>query len=412
VAVMEGENLRLVFVGHVDHGKSTLIGRLLYDTDSMSEAKYQEIKQACEALGRDFEFGYVMDHLREERSQGVTIDTAQTFFNTDKRDYTIIDAPGHVEFVKNMITGASQAEAAILIDDVKEGVQEQTRRHAYILSMLGLEQVIVVLNKMDLVDYSREKFEGVKKDLLDFLNSIGVQPSFVIPISAKKGDFVANRTENLPWYDGPTVLEALDTFKRRSAPTNKPLRLPVQDVYKFDGERAAVGRVESGTIRKGDRIVVLPEGKETTIESLVEFGKGPTEAAAGKSIGLTTSEKLFLDRGDVVVHPDNLPTVTDTIEGHLFWMDKEPFKRGERITFKCATQEVMCDVEIREVIDSSTLKKVREDGEKIENRQVANVVIKTAKPVIVENFNDIQELGRFVLERKDTCAGGIITSLG
>jgi sulfate adenylyltransferase large subunit len=409
---MNGGNLKLVFVGHVDHGKSTLIGRLLYDTDSLSEAKYKEIKQACEALGRDFEFGYVMDHLREERSQGVTIDTAQTFFSTDKRDYTIIDAPGHVEFVKNMITGASQAEAAILIVDVEEGVQEQTRRHAYILSMLGLEQVIVVLNKMDLVDYSRERFEKVRGELLKFLDTIGIKPSFIIPISAKKGDFVANATDNLPWYDGPAVLEALDTFKNKSAPTDKPLRLPVQDVYKFDGGRAAVGRVESGVIRNGDQIMILPSKGKTTVRRLVEFGKSPTEAAAGKSIGLITSDKLFLDRGNVIVHLDNLPAVTDTIEGHLFWMDEEPFRRGERITFKCATQEVMCDIEIGEVIDSSTLEKVSEDGEKIENRQVANVVIKTAKPVVVENFNNIQELGRFVLERKDTCAGGIITSLG
>jgi sulfate adenylyltransferase large subunit len=408
---MDGENLKLVFVGHVDHGKSTLIGRLLYDTDSLSEAKYEEIKRACEALGRDFEFGYVMDHLREERSQGVTIDTAQTFFRTGKRTYTIIDAPGHVEFVKNMITGASQAEAAILIVDVKEGVQEQTRRHAYILSMLGLEQVIAVLNKMDLVDYGRERFEEVKGNLLSFLSSIGIKPSFIIPISAKKGDFVAERTDNLPWYDGPTVLEALDTFKRRPAPTDKPLRLPIQDVYKFDGERVAVGRVESGVIRRGDRIMVLPGKRETTVVRLVEFGKNPTEAVAGKSIGLIISDKLFLDRGDVIVHPGNLPIITDTIEGHLFWLDDEPYRRGERITFKCATQEVMCDIEINEVIDSSTLEKVDEDGEKIENRQVANVLIKTAKPVVVENFNEIRELGRFVLERKDTCAGGIITSL-
>jgi sulfate adenylyltransferase subunit 1 (EFTu-like GTPase family) len=277
--------------------------------------------------------------------------------------------------------------------------------------MLGLEQVIAVLNKMDLVDYGRERFEEVKGNLLSFLSSIGIKPSFIIPISAKKGDFVAERTDNLPWYDGPTVLEALDTFKRRPAPTDKPLRLPIQDVYKFDGERVAVGRVESGVIRRGDRIMVLPGKRETTVVRLVEFGKNPTEAVAGKSIGLIISDKLFLDRGDVIVHPGNLPIITDTIEGHLFWLDDEPYRRGERITFKCATQEVMCDIEINEVIDSSTLEKVDEDGEKIENRQVANVLIKTAKPVVVENFNEIRELGRFVLERKDTCAGGIITSL-
>lgn len=409
---MKDEILRFVLVGHVDHGKSTLIGRLFYDTDSLPEGKYEEIKTACEAMGKDFEFGYVMDHLEEERTQGVTIDTAQTFFNTDKRDYNIIDAPGHVEFVKNMITGASQAEAAILIDDVSEGVQEQTRRHAYILSMLGLDQVIVVLNKMDLVDYSQEKFKEVKENLLQFLDSIGIDPTYVIPISAKEGDCVAKRTENLEWYDGPTVLEALDTFEIREPPVEKPLRLPVQDVYKFDGTRAAVGKVESGVIHEGEKIVVLPGERETTVKDLVEFNREPSEAIAGKSIGVETADKLFLDRGNVISSKNKLPTLTKSVKGHIFWMDEEPYEEGERIKFKCATQEVMSELEIEEVLDSSTLEIISEDGDgKIENRQIANVTIKTSKPVAIDSFNDIQGMGRFVLERKDTCAGGIITEV-
>lgn len=407
---MKDEVLRFVLVGHVDHGKSTLIGRLFYDTDSLPEAKYEEIKTACEAMGKDFEFGYVMDHLEEERTQGVTIDTAQTFFNTEERNYNIIDAPGHVEFVKNMITGASQAEAAILIDDAEEGVQEQTRRHAYILSMLGLEQVIVVLNKMDLVDYSQDRFKEVKENLLEFLDSIGIEPSYVIPISAKEGDFVAEKTENLSWYDGPTVLKALDTFEKKSVPVKKPLRLPIQDVYKFDDSRAAVGKVESGIIKKGDSVMVMPEKKETKVKKIVEFGKNPTQAIAGKSIGVSTEDKLFLDRGNIIASPEDTPVVTDTIKGHIFWMDETPYQKGERIKFKCATQEVMSELKIEDVLDSSTLEVVSEDGvESIENRQVANVTIKTSKPVAVENFNKIQGLGRFVLERTDTCAGGIIT---
>lgn len=407
---MEDEVLRFVLVGHVDHGKSTLIGRLFYDTDSLPEGKYEEIKTACEAMGKDFEFGYVMDHLEEERTQGVTIDTAQTFFDTDKRSYNIIDAPGHVEFVKNMITGASQAEAAILIDDASEGVQEQTRRHAYILSMLGLEQVIVVLNKMDLVDYEEERFKEVKKDLLEFLDSIDIEPTYVIPISAKEGDFVANRTGNLSWYDGPTVLEALDTFKKKPSPTEKPLRMPVQDVYKFDGTRAAVGKIESGILKEGDEVIVKPGNKKTTVKELVEYNKDPKEAIAGKSIGISTSDKLFLDRGNVISDPEDAPRVMDNIKAHIFWMDEEPYEQGERIKFKCATQKIMSELEIEEVLDSSTLEIVsKEDSEKIENRQIANVKIKTSKPVAIENFNDIQGLGRFVLERKDTCAGGIIT---
>lgn len=407
---MKDEVLKFVLVGHVDHGKSTLIGRLFYDTDSLPEGKYEEIKAASEALGKDLEFGYVMDHLEEERTQGVTIDTAQTFFETDRREYNIIDAPGHVEFVKNMITGASQAEAAILIDDVDEGVKEQTRRHAYILSMLGLDQVIVVLNKMDLVEYGRERFEEVKRDLLEFLDSIDIDPAYVIPISAKEGDCVAERKDNLSWYDGPTVLEALDTFKKSDPPTEKPLRLPIQDVYKFNGQRAAVGRVESGVISEGDEVQILPDGKRSAVKDLVEFGREPEEAVAGKSIGVELEDKLFLDRGDVISDPDLSPEVTDSVEAHLFWMDENPFEEGERIKFKCSTQEVMSDVEIQEVLNSSTLEVLAgEEAERIEERQIANVTIHTSKPVVVEDFNEVQGMGRFVLERADTCAGGIVT---
>ncbi len=409
---MSDEKLKFVIVGHVDHGKSTLIGRLLYDTNSLPEGKLEEIKQLCESLGKDIEFGYVMDHLEEERDQGITIDTAQTFFNTEKRDYVIIDAPGHVEFVKNMISGASQAEAAVLIVDAGEGVKEQTKRHAYILGMLGLSQVIAVVNKMDLVDYRREKFESVKKDLLEFLSNINIKPSYVIPISAKKGDFIANKTGNMGWYNGPTLLEALDNFRTKESANEKPLRYVVQDVYSFD-KRIIVGRVESGIIRKGDRIKVLPSGEETRVKSIEEYLKDVTQAEAGKSIGITTEDKLFIDRGNVIVHDGELPAVTNRIKANVFWMDRIPFKKGESLRFRCATQEVNCEIEkINRVINSSTLELIAEDAAEIKNREVASIVIRTDKPVVVENFNKMEELGRFVLGREDTCAGGIITELG
>lgn len=408
---MNNENLKFVIVGHVDHGKSTLIGRLLYETNSLPEGKIEEIKQLCESLGKDIEFGYIMDHLEEERDQGITIDTAQTFFSTEKRDYVIIDAPGHVEFVKNMISGASQAEAAVLIVDAQEGVKEQTTRHAYILGMLGLTQVIVVINKMDLVDYSQRKFDGVKNDLMEFLSSINIKPSYVIPISAKKGDFIANKTESMNWYNGPTLLEALDTFKLKESAKDKPLRYVVQDVYSFD-KRIIVGRVESGVIKKGDRIKILPSGEKTRVKSIEEYLKDVTEAEAGKSIGITIEDKLFIDRGNVIVHNGDMPTITNKINANIFWMDGIPFKKGESLRLRCATQEVFCEIEkIDRVINSSTLELIAGDAAEIKNREVANIVIKTDKPVIVESFNKIEELGRFVLERENTCAGGIITEL-
>lgn len=409
---MNNENLKFVIVGHVDHGKSTLIGRLLYDTHSLPEGKIEEIKQLCESLGKEIEFGYVMDHLEEERDQGITIDTAQTFFSTDKRDYVIIDAPGHVEFVKNMISGASQAEAAVLIVDAEEGVKEQTKRHAYILGMLGLSQVIVVINKMDLVGYDQKRFETVKKELIEFLSNLKIKPAFVIPISAKKGDFIATRTGNPGWYDGPSLLEALDMFKTKENANEKPLRFVVQDVYSFD-KRIIAGRVESGIIRKGDKIKVLPSGEETIVKSVEEYLKNVTEAEAGKSIGIVTQDKLFIDRGNVIVGEGNPPLVTKRIVAHVFWMDKIPYKMGESLMFRCATQEVNCEIEkICRVINSSNLEVIANNGSEIKNREVANIVIRTDKPVIVENFNKMEELGRFVLGREDTVAGGIITELG
>lgn len=408
---MNNENLKFVIVGHVDHGKSTLIGRLLYDTKSLPEGKIEEIKQLCDSLGKEIEFGYVMDHLEEERDQGITIDTAQTFFSTDKRDYVIIDAPGHVEFVKNMISGASQAEAAVLIVDAEEGVKEQTKRHAYILGMLGLSQVIVVINKMDLVEYNQKRFEKVKKELIEFLSNLNIVPAYVIPISAKKGDFIANKTGNLGWYDGPSLLEALDTFKTKENANEKPLRFVVQDVYSFD-KRIIAGRVESGIIRMGDRIKILPSGEETRVKSVEEYLKNVTEAEAGKSIGITTEDKLFIDRGNVIVSGCDLPAVTNRIKANVFWMDRIPFKKGESLVLRCATQEVNCEIEkINRVINSSTLELIAEDAGEIKNREVANIVIRTDKPVVVENFNKMEELGRFVLGREDTCAGGIITEL-
>ncbi len=408
---MDGERLKFVIVGHVDHGKSTLIGRLLYDTESISKEKIEEIKQACESLGKDFEFGFVMDHLEEERAQGITIDTAQTFFSTETRDYVIIDAPGHAEFLKNMITGASQAEAAVLIVDAQEGVREQTKRHAYILGMLGLDQVVVLINKMDLIEYSHERFEEVRKELLKFLSKINIDPSYVIPVSAKQGDFVVDETLNMEWYEGPTLLDVLDVFEKKKRPRDKPLRFVVQDVYNFD-KRIIVGRVESGIIRKGDKIKVLPSDDETSVKSIEEYLRDETVAEAGKSIGITLGDDVFIERGDVIVQDGDQPLITNKVNANIFWMDKTPYKKGESISFRCATQEVPCEIEkINRVIDSSTLKLISEDATEIKNREVANITIKTGKPVVVENFNKLEELGRFVLGREDTLAGGIITDL-
>ncbi|KYC53475.1 MAG: Elongation factor 1-alpha [Candidatus Methanofastidiosum methylothiophilum] len=406
---MDEGYLKFVIVGHVDHGKSTLIGRLLYDTGSIPIEKVEEIKNICDSLGKQMEFGYVMDHLEEEREQGITIETTQTFFKTNKRNYVIIDAPGHVEFLKNMITGASQAEAAILIIDAEEGVREQTKRHAYILSMLGISQVIVVINKMDLISFDREKFESIKSDLLNFLKEIGITPSYIIPISAKEGDFVASKSANLPWYSGPTVLEALDSFIPKERSVKKPLRFAVQDVYNFD-KRIVAGRVESGLLKKDQSITILPSGEKTKVKSIEEFLKTTEEAEPGKSTGLTTLDKLFVDRGNIIVDSDDMSyNVTTRFRASIFWMDKLPYKLGTPILLRCATQEVMCRVEtILKLMDSSTLEVLVSDSGVIRNREAADVMIATDKEIVVDDFLDIPETGRFVLGKEVTVAGGIV----
>ncbi|MBD3303848.1 GTP-binding protein [Candidatus Woesearchaeota archaeon] len=409
---MNEEHLKFAIVGHVDHGKSTLIGRLFFDTDSLPEGKMEEIKKICDELGKDIEFGFIMDHLQEEREQGVTIDTAQTFFKTDKRHYVIIDAPGHKEFTKNMITGASQAEAALLIVDADEGVQEQTKRHANILSMLNLQQVIVVMNKMDLVEYKEERFNEVKKELIEFLDSINIKPSFIIPISAKKGDNIAKKSENMPWYAGKTVLEALDTFTPKVSAVEKPLRYPVQDVYKFDDKRILAGRVESGVLKKGNKLLFLPSNSESSIKTIEDMHGEQQEAVAGKSTGITIEHPLFVERGEVACDPEkDKPTVTTRFRGKVFWMSKLPFEKAEKITLKIATQEVECAVEkIEKKIDSSTLKVLEEDASGLKEWEVGEIIFKTDSPVVIEGFNETPELGRFVLVKgEDVCAGGIVT---
>ncbi len=410
---MTEDSLKFVIVGHVDHGKSTLIGRLLYDTNSLPEEKFEEIRATSEILGKEVEFAFLMDALKEERERGITIDTAQIFFRTPQRIYVIIDAPGHKEFIKNMITGASQAEAAVLIVDADEGVREQTKRHGYLLSMLGLGQICVVINKMDLVDYSRERFEEVKGDIVRFLKGLGITPSFVIPISALKGDNVASPSPNLEWFSGPTVLEALGTFESIKI-EEKPLRFPVQDVYQVDGKKILVGRVEAGEVKKGQKVYVAGQGKETRVASIEKFlVEDPQKAQCGESIGLCLDDQDGMARGEVVASQP-LPRSTWEVKGSIFWMENLPYRKGEKVIFRCVTQEV--EGEIREILrkyDPASMEKTQEGAQEILPAEVAEVVISLEKPVLVDSFSFIPEMGRFVIEMKGIpVAGGIVSEEG
>jgi len=406
------DSLKFVIVGHVDHGKSTLIGRLLYDTNSLPQEKFEEIRATSEILGKEVEFAFLMDALKEERERGITIDTAQIFFRTPQRTYVIIDAPGHKEFIKNMITGASQAEAAILIVDAHEGVREQTRRHGYLLSMLGLGQICVVINKMDLVDNSQERFQDVKDDIVRFLESLGITPSFVIPISALRGDNVASPSPNLPWYSGPTVLEALATFEGLKI-QERPLRFPVQDVYRVDGKEILVGRVESGEVKKGQGVMVAGQGRETRVISIEKFlVDAPQKAQCGESIGLCLLEQQGVRRGEVIASRP-LPRATDTVRGSIFWMENLPYRKGEKVIFRCVTQEVKGEIlEILKKYDPASMEEKEEDAREILPAEVAEVVIRLERPVLVDSFSFIPEMGRFVIEMGGIpVAGGIIPEI-
>jgi len=409
---MQPESLSFVLVGHVDHGKSTLIGRLLHDTNSLPDGKMEEIQEAARAEGRELEFGYIVDHLREERERGVTIDTAQTFFSSDTRDYVIIDAPGHKQFIKNMITGASQAEAAVLICSAAEGVQEQTRRHAYVIHMLGLDQVLVLYNKMDLVDYSEERFREVRRELREFLARLGIRPTLEVPISASRGDNVATRSLNMPWYDGPTALTALDKFRKIPPATEKALRFPVQDVYHVDGVELTAGRVESGILRKGQTLRFMPGGRALAVKEIRQYlSEGLPQAEAGECVGLALDGDAPR-RGRVGCPADDAPQPTRRFQATIFWLSPLPFEpdRGE-LTFKCATQEEPCRIAaLRRRIDSGTLESLDAEDGRLMETEVGEVLLETDEPVVLESFYDVQELGRFVLLRgHDVVAGGIVT---
>src|SRR5437773_1876015 len=403
--------VKVVFVGHVDHGKSTLIGRILHDTGSLPEGKVEEIKKACAAEGMEFEFAFLLDALLEEQKQNVTIDTTEIPFRTSRRRYAIIDAPGHKEFLKNMITGASRADAAILVISADEGVREQSRRHAYLLSMLGIKNIIVVVNKMDLVDYSEKRFHEIEQEYRKFLQELGLNARTFIPASAKDGENVARSSMKMKWYCAADVLEALDLLEPRKPDTDLPLRFCIQDVYRFDGRRIIAGRIETGTLRAGDQLVFSPANKSSVVASIERWNAPPTEpAVAGDSVGITLAEQIFVERGYVASHQNETPIETNRFHADLFWIAREPMRVGRLYDLRLATQDVKCQVvSIEQVMDSSTLEINLEKCEELERNEVGRLTIQTRAPLVLDNHDRIANLGRFIIaESGDIYGGGTI----
>jgi bifunctional enzyme CysN/CysC len=412
---VEREQMNIVIVGHVDHGKSTLVGRLLADTGALPNGKLEAVKANCAKNAKPFEYAFLLDALKDEQSQGITIDTARCFFKSAKRDYIIIDAPGHIEFLKNMISGAARAEAAVLVIDAKEGIRENSKRHGYMLSFLGIKNISVVVNKMDLVDYDEWTFNTIKKEYTNFLKEIHVTPINFIPISAREGDLIASTSERMAWYSGPSVLQALDEFQKAPSPHEKDFRMPLQDIYKFtqsgDDRRIFAGRIESGTIKVGDDVIFLPSGKTSKVRQVESFNVAPTTTAfAGQSLGFTLETQIYVRPGELMCRQsERLPDVSTRFKANIFWMGKQPLVRNKNYKLKIGIQHVpVVLVEIVSVLDASELSSIQNKPQ-VDRHDVAECVFETLKPVAFDEVSVNTATGRFVIvDNFEISGGGII----
>ncbi|MCX8043967.1 MAG: GTP-binding protein, partial [Desulfobacterota bacterium] len=410
----EVQKMNIVIAGHVDHGKSTVVGRLLADTGSLPEGKLEQVKENCRRNSKPFEYAFLIDALKDEQSQGITIDTARVFFKTKKRHYIILDAPGHIEFLKNMVTGAARAEAALLVIDAQEGVQENSRRHGYMISMLGVRQLAVLVNKMDLVEYRQEVFERIVDEYSAFLKEIKVAPLWFLPVSAMQGDGIARPSEHMGWFQGPTVLEALDGFAKEPPRVDRPFRMPVQDVYKFtrfgDSRRIVAGTVESGVVRKGDEVVFYPSGKRSRVKSIEAFNAPPRkEAVCGEATGFTLEEQIYIARGEIAVRADEpRPCVSSRLRVNLFWLGREPLVGKKEYLFKLGTARVPARLEeIIRVIDASDLKTASKN--QVERHDVAECVLRLNRAVAFDCAAEAEATSRFVLvDNYEIRGGGIV----
>ncbi|HKT35620.1 MAG TPA: GTP-binding protein, partial [Nitrospira sp.] len=381
------EHLNIVIVGHVDHGKSTLLGRLYADTGSLPDGKLEKVQAICRQQGKEFEYAFLFDAFLEEQEQGITIDTARTFFHWKGRQYIIIDAPGHKEFLKNMISGAARAEAALLLIDALEGVKEQSKKHGYLLSLLGVKQFAVVVNKMDLVGYRQDVFQGIEKEYREFLGQFGATPERIIPVSAKLGDNIAHRSQAMTWYQGPTVLDTLSMFKKEMLRSEQPLRFPVQDVYKFDARRILAGRITAGRLKIGDQLVFSPSNKRANVRTIEAFNIEPvlTSSEAGQSVGITLDEQIFVERGEIATHSDQLPLVSTAFKANLFWLGKRSLEEGRKYLLRVATKEVECEVAaIHRIIDTMDLSQ-QQGSKSVSRNQVAELTLRTKAPIAFDH---------------------------
>jgi elongation factor 1-alpha len=401
----EKEHINVAFIGHVDHGKSTTIGRLLYEVGEIPEHIIEKYRKEAQEKGKaTFEFAWVMDGLKEERERGLTIDVAHRKFQTDKYYITIVDCPGHRDFIKNMITGASQADAAVLVMDVVEKVQPQTREHIFLARTLGINQLIVLINKMDRVNYDKKEYEAAKEALSKLLKGVGYKVEEIpfIPASAYYGENITKKSQKMPWYNGPTLLEAFNLLKPPQKLVDKPLRIPIQDVYSISGVGTVpVGRVESGVLKVGDKVVFEPAGVSGEVKSIEMHHEPIPEAYPGDNIGFNVRgvAKKDLKRGDVAGHPTNPPTVVKDFTAQIVVLQHPTaIAVGYTPVIHAHTAQVACKfVQLIKKIDPRTGQVKEENPQFLKTGDAAIVKLEPTKPMVVERVRDIPPLGRFAI---------------
>ena len=407
------ESLRVVVTGHVDHGKSTLIGRLLADTGALPEGKLERVRAYCERHAKPFEYAFLLDALKDEQAQGITIESSRIFFKSPKRDYVIVDAPGHVEFLKNMISGATQASAALLVLDAKEGVRENSRRHGYLLSMLGARQIAVLVNKMDLVDFSEKAFLRLSAEYGAFLSQIGVKAACFIPVSGLTGDNLAAPSKRMAWYRGKTVLATLDSFASEPSLIERPFRMPVQGVYKFGGDarRVVAGSVESGALAVGDEVTFYPSGKSSVVRAIEEFPPAKRRRIhAGMAAGFSLADQVYVKRGDIATRrSEKPPLVAARFKTRLIWLGRSPLAPGKDYLLKLGTARVGVRLEeVSRVLDASSLA-ADDRARSVARHEVADCVLRTSSVIAFDPVEENVPCGRFVIvDDHEICGGGLI----
>ncbi|NYT17981.1 MAG: translation elongation factor EF-1 subunit alpha [Methanobacteriales archaeon] len=406
----EKEHMNLAFIGHVDHGKSTMVGHLLLQSGAIAEQQLSE--------GED-KFRFVMDKLTEERERGVTIDLAHARFDTPKYEFTIVDCPGHRDFVKNMITGASQADAAVLVVAIDDGVMPQTKEHAFLARTLGINQLIIGINKMDLVKYDEEKFNALKEEVSDLIKTVAYKPKEInfIPLSAFEGDNITKPSENTPWYKGPSLVQALDEFTAPEKPTDLPLRVPIQDVYSITGVGTVpVGRVETGIMRKGENVIFEPPGVSGEVKSIEMHHEMLDLAEPGDNVGFNVRGvgKNDIRRGDVAGHTTNPPTVAKEFTAQIVVLQHPGvITVGYTPVFHCHTAQVACTfLELQKKLDPTTGQVKEENPDFLKTGDAAFVVVKPTKPMVIEKISEIPHMGRFAIrDMGQTVAAGMCIDL-